>query len=132
MRLLFALVFALGCQTQSPALEKDRPAAEQTAAPAPAPVATANAAAATDEEGPCAADADCALTRVPKGGCCETLCQGRPVTKARAQELAKAEPMCMKQGTTCPIPLCRPPREQRVAACVAGKCGVRRLDLDER
>ena len=76
---------------------------------------------AADETGPCATDADCTSTRVPAGGCCATLCDARALTKARAEELQQRATNC----GSCPVPLCRPSRSYRIAACVEGRCKMK-------
>jgi hypothetical protein len=87
-----------------------------------AQLARAGERAASDPDAaPCAADADCALTSVPKGGCCPTLCSPRAVTRARAAALDAGIGSC-DGGGKCPQPLCLPPRARVVPACEAGRC----------
>ena len=80
-------------------------------------------AAAVTDDSPCAADADCAFTRVGAGEtvCCPMLCTPRVVTRKRAKELEDRIPAC-SGGRECPQPMCRPPREQVTPACVQNKC----------
>jgi hypothetical protein len=79
------------------------------------------------EDAPCHSDQDCDLTFIPKGGCCAMLCAGRAVTKVRAAQLAAEQALCPQRiGGPCPVPLCRPPIDQRSAACVQGRCAVHR------
>jgi hypothetical protein len=99
-----------------------------TAGPGPitaaeaAQLARAGESAASDPDAaPCAADADCALTSVPKGGCCPILCSPRAVTRARAVALEAATASCAGGGK-CPQPLCLPPRARVGPACEAGRC----------
>ena len=79
---------------------------------------------AEDETAGCADDKDCAFTRVPAGGCCPMLCEPRPVTRKRAEILEVAIGTCSKGGQ-CPQPLCRPPSETFVPACVKRRCIAR-------
>jgi peptidyl-tRNA hydrolase len=79
----------------------------------PRAAATASAA----EDSPCAKDDDCALTRVPPGTCCASLCSPRAVTRARAADLDQRSVDCQH----CIEPLCRDPRPVQ-AACSAGRC----------
>jgi hypothetical protein len=79
---------------------------------------------AEDETAGCAADKDCAFTRVPAGGCCPMLCEPRAVTRKRAEMLEAAIGRCSDSGQ-CPQPLCRPPSETFVAACVKNRCVAR-------
>lgn len=93
--------------------------------------ADAAPAGASDDDGPCSSAADCAITRVAKDECCEMLCEGRAVTKARAAELAgKVDTCSKKQGYACPIPLCRPPRFTALPACERGRCVARTAPID--
>src|SRR4051812_45507702 len=79
-------------------------------ATAPATVAATTAdAAVPDETGGCAADSDCALTRVEAGACCPMLCSPRVVTRKVADALESRTGSCGKGR--CPDPLCRPPFE---------------------
>ena len=93
------------------------PAPRAAASPTPSPTSTE-----ASEQGPCATDADCTLTRVTTGGCCETLCQGRAVTKSVAAAQAAKLATCTPAGSQCPVPLCRPPRSMVAPACEAGRC----------
>jgi hypothetical protein len=89
------------------------------------------AAEAIEDDLPCSTDGDCALTRVAKGDCCEMLCDGRAVTKARAAELAGKLATCPATlGHACPVPLCRPPRFVLTPACEQGRCVARRGPSD--
>jgi hypothetical protein len=118
MRMPCLCLLALGC-----ALRPNDP----PPAPAAAPVAaatTGDSADAGDETAGCATDADCALTRVPPGGCCPMLCTPRAVTRRRADALEAAIPGCHK-GRECPEPLCRPPAREVVAACAQDRCIAR-------
>jgi hypothetical protein len=84
-----------------------------------------------EDDRPCSTDGDCALTRVAKGECCEMLCDGRAVTKARAAELAGKVATCPASlGHACPVPLCRPPRFVLTPACEQGRCVARRGPSD--
>jgi hypothetical protein len=79
------------------------------------------------EDGPCSSDDDCALTRVAKGGCCETLCVPRAVTRTKADALRADDRACM-HGKTCPEVSCHPLGQQGVEAkCEAGRCNARRM-----
>jgi hypothetical protein len=49
------------------------------------------------------------------------LCTPRVVTKKRAKELEDRIPIC-SGGRECPQPMCRPPREVVISACVQNKC----------
>jgi hypothetical protein len=75
------------------------------------------------DDSPCASDADCAFTRVgaDETACCPMLCTPRVVTKRRAKELDDRIASCAA-GRECPQPMCRPPPEQVMAACVRSKC----------
>jgi hypothetical protein len=90
--------------------------------PDPKPAAKVVVAAPSDDS-PCATDADCAFTRVGVGetACCPMLCTPRVVTKKRAKELDDRIAVC-SGGRQCPLPQCRPPREQVTPACVQNKC----------
>ena len=72
------------------------------------------------DDAPCAADADCTLTRVPPGTCCATLCSPRAVTLARGAELDREAAGCV----ACVQPLCRDGARVE-AACVGGRCTAR-------
>jgi len=79
------------------------------------------------EDGPCSSDDQCALTRVPEGGCCETLCVPRAVTRARADALRADDRACL-HGKMCPEVSCHPLGQQGVEAkCEAKRCIARRL-----
>jgi len=73
------------------------------------------------EDGPCSSDDQCALTRVPEGGCCETLCVPRAVTRARADALGKDDRACL-HGKMCPEVSCHPLGQQVEAKCQASRC----------
>jgi hypothetical protein len=78
------------------------------------------------EDRPCSSDDQCALTRVPPGGCCDTLCAPRAVTRARADALNADDRACT-HGKTCPEVSCHPLGQQGVdAKCEAGRCTARR------
>ena len=105
-----AIALLLGCASrQAP------PEAVATTEAASLPM-TASAAAAD-----CASDSECALTRIPDGGCCPTLCTPRAVTRERADALQAHVAEC-SQGKPCPLPPCAPPRLQHFPACVSGRC----------
>jgi hypothetical protein len=128
--LMFAL--AVSCSHGSqPAAVPQATAAAQPVAPAPqaspVPAGAESAPPPVDEASPCQSDGDCALTRVGTTSCCESLCQGRPVTKARAEELARKREAC--QG--CPVPLCRESKFTLTPACVASRCTVKRARVEE-
>jgi hypothetical protein len=79
------------------------------------------------EDGPCSSDGECALTRVAAGGCCETLCVPRAVTRTKADALRADDRACM-HGKTCPEVSCHPLGQQGVEAkCEAGRCTARRM-----
>jgi len=82
----------------------------------------ADAGAALAEDRPCRSDADCALTRIPTGQCCPSLCEGRPVTKQCAAKLDQSAERCAREPGGCPQPLCRPPPFVTVPACENGRC----------
>jgi hypothetical protein len=90
------------------------------------------AAAAIPEDSPCASDADCAFTLVgpAETACCPMLCAPRVVTKKRAKALEDRIPAC-SGGRECPQPLCRPPREQVMAACVQNKCVTKAMPAQQ-
>jgi hypothetical protein len=118
MRIPCLCLLALGC-----ALRPNDPA-PAPAGGRPAAASARDSADAGDETAGCATDADCALTRVPPGGCCPMLCTPRAVTRQRADALEAAIPACHK-GRECPEPLCRPPRDEIAAACAQGRCVAR-------
>jgi hypothetical protein len=105
-------------------LERDASTAEAT------PVGTPRAERSAGAE--CRTDADCALTRVPEEGCCQTLCQPRAVTAAEARTLEKKTLGCEQGGKACPDPVCAPPHVQPEPMCSAGHCAVRNVRLDTR
>jgi hypothetical protein len=79
------------------------------------------------DDRPCSSDADCALTRVAAGGCCETLCVPRAVTRTKADALGADDRACM-HGKPCPEISCHPLGQQGVEAkCEAGRCNARRM-----
>ena len=79
------------------------------------------------EDGPCSSDGDCALTRVAPGGCCETLCVPRAVTRTKADALRAEDRACM-HGKICPDVSCHPLGQQGVEAkCEGGRCNARRM-----
>ena|SRR5437868_490314 len=78
------------------------------------------------EDGPCSSDDQCALTRVPEGGCCETLCAPRAVTRARGDALRADDRACL-HGKTCPEVSCHPLGQQVEVKCEAKRCIARRL-----
>ena len=71
----------------------------------------------------CARDADCALTRMSPGGCCEG-CGQRAVLRA-AQEQRERE--CAGVQSKCPAMPCAPPRFMPVAVCRDGRCAAERV-----
>ncbi|MFL5363351.1 MAG: hypothetical protein ACJ78U_20480 [Myxococcales bacterium] len=77
--------------------------------------------AAEGDDAPCSTDDQCALTRVAAGGCCETLCVPRAVTRARADALAAKQTSCT-QGRTCPDISCHPLGQSVGVRCEAGRC----------
>jgi len=78
------------------------------------------------EDGPCSTDDQCALTRVPEGGCCETLCVPRAVTRGRADALGKDDRACL-HGKMCPDVSCHPLGQQVEAKCDARRCVARQI-----
>jgi|SRR5438067_279262 len=76
------------------------------------------------DDGPCSSDDQCALTRVPAGGCCETLCFPRAVTRARADAIAANERTCT-HGKPCPEVSCHPLGQFFEVKCESGKCTAR-------
>jgi hypothetical protein len=73
------------------------------------------------DDAPCSSDDQCALTRVAAGGCCETLCVPRAVTRARADALAAKQTSCA-QGSACPDISCHPLGQSLGVTCQAGRC----------
>jgi type IV secretory pathway VirB10-like protein len=73
------------------------------------------------DDAPCSSDDQCALTRVATGGCCETLCVPRAVTRARADTLAAKQTSCA-HGAACPDISCHPPGQSVGVKCEAGRC----------
>jgi hypothetical protein len=122
MRIL-AIALVLACASAPPEPAATTVASSLHVGAAPEPPATPEAArrpaAAAGTE--CAGDSDCALTRIPDGGCCATLCTPRAVLRATADALQAHAGECMN-GKACPLPPCAPPRAQHVAACVSGRC----------
>jgi len=86
---------------------------------------------AVSEDGPCSTDDQCALTRVPEGGCCETLCIPRAVTRGRADALGKDDRACL-HGKICPQVSCHPLGQSVEAKCEASRCVARRMQGDGR
>jgi hypothetical protein len=78
------------------------------------------------KDDPCSSDDQCGLTRVPEGGCCETLCVPRAVTRARADALRADDRACL-HGKMCPDVSCHPLGQQVEAKCEAGRCNARRM-----
>lgn len=74
-----------------------------------------------DDERPCGADADCALTWVARGACCPLLCAPRAVTGARAAALETEQARC----GPCPSPACAGGGPAAAATCEGGRCVVR-------
>ena len=74
----------------------------------------------------CREASDCALTRIPEGGCCETLCTPRPVTAGALAALTRAHERCEAERGPCPDPVCPPPRFSLAPACQEGRCTVAR------
>jgi hypothetical protein len=72
---------------------------------------------AADDTGPCSSDADCTLTRHPPGSSCPSLCVPRAVTRAQAERLEQGG-----DGARCVMPMCRPPPNQTLPACVQNRC----------
>jgi len=72
----------------------------------------------------CSGDADCALTRVPPGSCCPSLCTPRAVTRS---ELSEQEARCQEQRKTCPVPVCAD-RSTWAARCQGGRCAAARIE----
>ena len=73
------------------------------------------------EDDRCSSDDQCALTRVAQGGCCETLCVPRAVTRARADALGADNRACL-HGKTCPDISCHPLGQQVEPKCESGRC----------
>jgi hypothetical protein len=94
------------------------------------PAATAVADAGVVEDAPCEKDADCGFTNVAPGACCPMLCTPRAVTRKRAEELESRIASCRGGTGSCPEPLCRPPLQNVVPACVAGGCVTRAIPTD--
>jgi hypothetical protein len=118
VRLACLSLLAFGCALRP---NDPPPAPLPSKAGATAAISGDSADAGGDETAGCASDADCALTRVPPGGCCPMLCTPRAVTRKRADALEAAIAICEK-GRNCPQPLCRPPTREITAACVEGRC----------
>ena len=74
--------------------------------------------------GPCLQDGDCALTRMPPDGCCET-CTPAAVLRTA---LAQRELSCAEARSRCPALSCAPQRFMTVAVCREGKCSAERAD----
>lgn len=74
----------------------------------------------------CQKDSDCAVTRVPDGDCCPSLCTPRAVTVAEAQRVQERVQRCEAENRPCRVPACMPKALE--AACVAGACTARRFD----
>jgi hypothetical protein len=115
VRITIFCLLALGCPHGSLDRAPPDPAAARGSAGDSADAATLQR---------CHADADCALTRVPEGGCCPTLCAPRAVAREEAERLEANVPRCHKGGT-CPEPACRPPSSEVTAACVQSRCATR-------
>jgi hypothetical protein len=71
-------------------------------------------------DSPCTTAADCALTLVPPGGCCPTLCVPRAVTSQRALALESTFAACRRTAACAPSS-CQPARNL-VPACVTNHC----------
>jgi len=76
------------------------------------------------DDAPCSTDDQCALTRVAAGGCCETLCVPRAVTRARADAIATNQTSCT-HGRACPDISCHPLGQSVDVKCQAGRCLAR-------
>lgn len=127
MRIACLCLLALGCALRP----NDPPPAPLPAkAGATAAIAGDSADAGGDDTAGCASDAECALTRVPPGGCCPMLCTPRAVTRKRADALEAAIAICEKRRK-CPQPPCRPPTREITAACVEGRCGAKGAALPQ-
>jgi len=138
MRLACLYLLAFGCTLRSNDPPPPAPSAVGAATTATARKSAQGAAStdagdradAGDETAGCASDANCALTRVPPGGCCPMLCTPRAVTQKRADALEAAIPICEK-SRRCPQPLCRPPMREITASCVEGRCVVKDAGLPQ-
>jgi len=113
MRIACLCLLAFGCAHRSAAAA---PAGRSDASPT-----SVSDAGPADETSGCSTDADCTTTRVEVGGCCPMLCAPRVVTWERAQALEANITACSK-GRHCAEPLCRPPLETVLPACVQNRC----------
>src|SRR5262245_49446277 len=52
----------------------------------------------------CQKDSDCAVTRVPDGDCCPSLCTPRAVTAVEAQRLQEQVQRCEAENRQCRVP----------------------------
>ena len=137
MRLACLCLLAFGCALRpndppppAPAAAGTTTATARESAQGAARTDASDGADAGDETAGCATDADCALTRVPSGGCCPMLCIPRAVTQTRADALEAAIPVCEK-SRRCPQPLCRPPMREITASCADGRCVVKDAGLPQ-
>ena len=118
MRIFWLCLLAVGCAHRS----ADAPlAGTSDASVTSASDAAGDGGRVDDEISGCSTDADCTTTRVETGGCCPMLCTPRVVTRERARALQANVAACSK-GRECPQPLCRPPLETVLPACLQNRC----------
>jgi hypothetical protein len=118
MRIACFCLLAFGCAHRS---ADAAPAGRSDASSTSASDAAGDGGRADDETSGCSTDADCSTTRVEVGGCCPMLCAPRVVTRERALALEANVGACSK-GRQCAQPLCRPPLETVLPACVQNRC----------
>jgi len=121
MRIACLCLLAFGCAHRSADAAL---AGTSDASPTSASDTAGDGGRADDETSGCSTDADCSTTRVEVGGCCPMLCTPRVVTRERAIALEANIAACSK-GRQCAQPLCRPPLETVLPACVQNRCAPR-------
>ncbi|MCP3145063.1 hypothetical protein [Pyxidicoccus xibeiensis] len=128
--LLCSLLLCLGCARSVEPTQRPTDAASPEAGGELAPPAPAVTDAGPVAEAECRSDADCAVTNMPEGECCPTLCTGRVVTAREAQGLLASERACVERGEPCALPPCAPPRSRIVPVCTGGRCTARMVPME--
>jgi len=137
---LVGVVLALGlvgCPKPTPApppspMDDQRADGDLSPTPVVPGVITALSAAQGANPLACSTDADCAISSVRDGDCCNQLCQATNVYATDFLATLQAQHSRLCADVVCPVASCMPPTERWVATCEAGTCVATSLPIGRR